>query len=66
MPGGATLSSLPLGLCPALAEAGAAEPAAKAPVVVELRVQPAALVLENARDARRVLVFLRLTQRGGP
>jgi hypothetical protein len=31
-------------------------PAAKAPAVVELRVQPSALVLENRRDARRVLV----------
>jgi hypothetical protein len=41
-----------LGLCPAMAAAGAV----KVPVVVELRVQPAALVLENARDARRVLV----------
>ena len=43
-----------LGFCPALALAAA--PAAKAPAVVALRVQPAALVLLDARDARRVLV----------
>ena len=36
-------------------QALAAAPAS-APAVVELRVQPAALALENARDVRRVLV----------
>src|SRR5437879_12728637 len=43
-----------LGLGPASAMAGGAAP--KAPAIVELRVQPAALALENARDVRRVLV----------
>jgi hypothetical protein len=36
--------------------AAAPSPSAKTPAVVALRVQPAALALENARDARRVLV----------
>ncbi len=38
------------------AAAAAPEAIAQAPAVVALRVQPAALVLENIRDARRVLV----------
>src|ERR1043166_4854458 len=46
------LSTLPLG------QAVAVPPVttAKLPAVVALRVQPASLVLTNARDARRVLV----------